>query len=108
MLKRDDAQAGALGGLDENWTRVEGLRVRYFHGGSGPAIVFLHGLLGYSFNWRRVLPQVAQSHEVFVPDLPGAGFSECNSKLDCRLSASARRLLGFLDALGIQAADLIA
>jgi len=107
MLKSDYTRSGSPGGFDERWTRVNGLRVRFLHAGSGPAIVLVHGLLGYSSNWRRVIPDLAKSYQVFVPDLPGAGFSECSSKLDCRLSASAARLLEFLDALGIDSADIV-
>ena len=107
MHKRDDHVVNPREGIDEKWAQVEGLRVRFWQVGFGPAIVLVHGLLGYSFNWRRVIPDLAKSHKVFVPDLPGAGFSECSSALDCRLSASARRLLAFLDGAGINSCDLV-
>jgi 4,5:9,10-diseco-3-hydroxy-5,9,17-trioxoandrosta-1(10),2-diene-4-oate hydrolase len=94
-------------GTDEKWVHVEGLRLCFWRAGSGPAIVLVHGLLGYSFNWRRVISNLAKRHKVFVPDLPGAGFSECSSALDSSLSASARRLLAFLDAVGIESCDLV-
>jgi pimeloyl-ACP methyl ester carboxylesterase len=64
-------------------------------------------LLGYSFSWRQVIPNLAGQFEVFAPDLPGAGFSDCDPKLDCRLSSAAKRLLGFLDAVGITSCDLV-
>ena len=108
MLKQFEKQAGLPAGIDERWTEVAGLRVRFLHGGTGSPLVLVHGLLGYSFNWRRILSRLAQSYEVFVPDLPGSGFSECSSKLDYRLSASAARLLQFLDAVEIQSADVVA
>src|SRR5262245_29900983 len=101
MLMREDPQPATLTGVDENWTTIQGSGVRFLHVGSGPPIVLVHGLLGYSFNWRRILHQLAQSYEVFVPDLPGSGFSDCSSKLNCRLSGAAERLLQFLDAVGI-------
>ena len=107
MPKWNDVNSGNQAGFDENWTLVEGLHVRFLHAESGPAIVLVHGLLGYSFNWRRIIPRLAQKSEVFAPDLPGSGFSECSSRLDCSLTASARRLLGFLDAVGITSATLI-
>lgn len=107
MLIRDEMVSGLQAGFDENWARVEGLRVRFLHAGSGPAIVLVHGLLGYSFNWRRIIPDLAKDYEVFAPDLPGAGFSECNATMDCSLPASARRLLAFMDAVGVDSAYLV-
>ena len=84
-----------------------GLRIEYQHAGSGPALVLLHGLLGYSFSWRRVIPKLSSNREVFAPDMPGAGFSECRDDLDCRLAAAAGRLLTFLDSLQIERCDLV-
>jgi pimeloyl-ACP methyl ester carboxylesterase len=93
--------------FSEKWINVDGLRVRYLHAGHGSPLVLVHGLLGYSANWRRVIPLFAQHYEVFTPDLPGSGLSECGNHLDCRLPAAAGRLLGFLDAVGIKQCDLI-
>ncbi len=91
----------------EEWTEISGLRARFYRTGAGPAMVLLHGLLGYSFNWRQVIPQLAKRHEVFIPDMPGSGFSECSSRLDCRLSSSTDRLLEFFEAVGIHSCDLV-
>jgi pimeloyl-ACP methyl ester carboxylesterase len=92
--------------FSEKWVEVEGMHVRYLHSGHGSPLVLVHGLLGYSANWRRVIPLLAQNYEVFAPDLPGSGLSECDSKLDCRLSSAADRLRRFLDALGIGVCDV--
>jgi pimeloyl-ACP methyl ester carboxylesterase len=91
----------------ERYVQADGLRIRFWHAGSGPALVLIHGLLGYSFSWRRVIPNLAQDWEVFAPDMPGTGFSECRADLDCRLMGAAQRLLAFLDAAGIPACDLV-
>lgn len=84
-----------------------GLRVQFRRAGSGPALVLVHGLLGYSFSWRSVIPILACQREVFALDMPGDGFSECRSDLDCRLTGAAHRLLSFLYAAGIQSCDLV-
>jgi pimeloyl-ACP methyl ester carboxylesterase len=85
----------------------DGLRFCYERQGQGGALVLVHGLLGYSFSWRHVLPLFARTWEVFAPDLPGAGYSDCDPKLDCRLSSAATRLVSFLDAVGIVCCDLV-
>jgi pimeloyl-ACP methyl ester carboxylesterase len=89
------------------WTKVNGLRVRFAHAGTGPALILVHGLLGYSFSWRQVIPTLAENFEVFATDLPGSGFSDCDPTLECRLASAAMRLLGFLDAAGITSCDLV-
>jgi len=94
-------------GCREDWIPVDDLKIRYWRAGAGPALVLLHGLLGYSFSWRRAIPILAAEFEVFAPDLPGAGFSELSCYLDCRLSAAGDRLRGFLDACGIKSCDLV-
>jgi pimeloyl-ACP methyl ester carboxylesterase len=91
----------------EQWIQVQGLQVRFWHSGAGPVLVLVHGLLGYSFSWRHVIPILARNAEVFAPDMPGAGFSECTLGLDGRLASAARRLLGFLDAAEIANCDLV-
>lgn len=91
----------------EGWVQADGLRMRFWRAGSGPALILVHGLLGYSFSWRGVVPLLSQDREVFVPDMPGAGFSECRADLDCQLMGTARRLLAFLDTMGIRSCDLV-
>lgn len=43
--------------------------------GSGPAIVLLHGWLGSSYHWRRVVPLLADRFQLVVPDMRGYGES---------------------------------
>jgi len=54
-----------------------------------------------------VLDRFSQQREVFALDMPGAGFSDCSSAVDARLSAAADRLLQFLDVQGIKSCDLV-
>lgn len=84
-----------------------GLQVKFRRAGAGSALVLVHGLLGYSFSWRNAIPILARHRQVFAPDMPGAGFSECRRDLDCRLASAADRLLAFLDAISIDSCDLV-
>lgn len=81
--------------------------MRYLRQGSGPPLVLVHGLLGYSFSWRYVMPALAEYATVYAVDLLGAGFSDRPPDLDCRLRPSAERLIRFLDLAGIQQLDLL-
>jgi pimeloyl-ACP methyl ester carboxylesterase len=94
-------------GIHEHQAEVEGHRMRFLHGGSGPPLLLVHGLLGYSFSWRFNLPVLAKQFMVFAPDLLGAGFSERVPGVDCSMTAIAWRLLQFLRGQGIESFDLL-
>lgn len=86
---------------------VEGARMRYLRAGSGPPLVLLHGLLGYSFSWRFTMPVLGRYATVYAVDMLGAGFSARPSGIDASMRGDARRLLQFVDAVGISTFDLL-
>jgi pimeloyl-ACP methyl ester carboxylesterase len=75
-------------GDDSTWTTIDwpsltreelilGRRVNVIDsGGSGPPLLFLHGLGGLWQNWLLNLPAFMGTHRVIAPDLPGFGGSE--------------------------------
>jgi pimeloyl-ACP methyl ester carboxylesterase len=93
--------------VEECWMELDGARMRYLRAGSGPALILLHGLLGYSFSWRFTIPAVARYFTVYAPDMLGAGFSDRPAVLDHCMDATARRLLRFIDTLGVSSFDLL-
>jgi pimeloyl-ACP methyl ester carboxylesterase len=92
---------------EERIAQVEGARMRYLQAGSGPALILLHGLMGYSFSWRFNIPALSRHFTVYAPDLLGTGFSDRPAQLDCRLCAIAERVLNFLQAVGVSKFDLL-
>jgi len=88
----------------ERWCTVGGHTFRYLVTGSGPPVLLLHGLLGFSFSWRRNLGPLSQCGTLYAVDALGAGYSDHPSPLDCGLEAQAERMLGLMDALGIDEA----
>ena len=93
--------------VEERWITLNGARMRYLYAGSGPALLLVHGLLGYSFSWRFTIPTLAQHASVYAVDLLGTGFSDRPPDLDCSFRASAQRLLRFMDATDIASCDLL-
>ncbi len=81
--------------------------MRYLRAGSGPPLLLLHGLLGYSFSWRFALPVLAEKATVYAVDMPGAGFSDRPAYPISTFRAHAERLLRFLDGVGIESCDLL-
>ena len=80
--------------------QTEHVPVRYFEGGQGKPLVYLHGAGGLDLE-MNFLTALAEKHHVFAPQLPGYGDSE-----EC---AELRDMLDFtlhgwdvVDALGIK------
>jgi pimeloyl-ACP methyl ester carboxylesterase len=94
-------------GVEECWMDFDGARMRYLRAGSGPALILLHGLLGYSFSWRYALPALAPYATVYAPDLLGAGFSDRPPGIDHSMRGTARRVLRFIEKLGLESFDLL-
>lgn len=53
-----------------------GVELNVAVGGSGPAVVLLHGFPQTHYMWREVARQLADQHTVVVPDLRGYGESD--------------------------------
>ncbi len=83
-----------------------GVRVHYRRAGEGPALVLIHGLVGSARNWEQNVEFLAQDATVYALDLANMGESERVAGLDAGLEATADRVAAFMDALGIEAADV--
>jgi pimeloyl-ACP methyl ester carboxylesterase len=105
-VRHPDA-AKPAGGCEECWMDFDGARMRYLRAGSGPALILLHGLMGYSFSWRFTMPALAPYATVYAPDLLGAGFSDRPKGIDHSMRGTALRVLRFIRNLEIQSFDLL-
>ncbi|ACU72524.1 alpha/beta hydrolase fold protein [Catenulispora acidiphila DSM 44928] len=63
-------------GFSEHKTDVGGIGIDYVIGGHGPTLVLLHGYPQTWYEWRDVMPALAEHYTVIAPDLPGAGRSD--------------------------------
>jgi len=111
ILSRFDSEttsAPALGaGVEERWMDLDGARMRYLRAGSGPPVILLHGLLGYSFSWRFTIPALAPYATAYALDMMGAGFSDRPHGIDHSMQGTAQRVLQFVARLGISSFDLV-
>lgn len=66
--------------MSEPWTHhhrvVNGFRMHYVAAGSGYPLVLLHGWPQSWYEWRKVIPALAERFTVIAPDLRGLGDSE--------------------------------
>jgi pimeloyl-ACP methyl ester carboxylesterase len=93
--------------VEEHWLELAGGRMRYLKAGSGPALILIHGLMGYSFSWRFTIPALAPHATVYAIDNLGAGLSTASDEMDYTIRATAEHVLQFADALGIKDFDLL-
>jgi pimeloyl-ACP methyl ester carboxylesterase len=101
------ATATSTESVNECWMDLDGARMRYLRAGSGPPLILLHGLLGYSFSWRFAIPALAPYATVYAPDLLGSGFSDRPVGMDHSMHATALRVLKFVHNLGLASFDLL-
>jgi pimeloyl-ACP methyl ester carboxylesterase len=82
--------------------------VRYEDVGSGPAVVFIHGLLVNGKLWRKVTPELSGSARCIVPDLP-LGSHEIPLKPDADLSVDgvAQLVADLLEALDLRDVTIV-
>jgi len=73
-------------------------------------VVFLHGLLGYSFSWRHNLEVFARNRTVYAVDLLGMGYSDRPEPGDISysLSDTAERMMAWMRSLSLYSADMVA
>jgi pimeloyl-ACP methyl ester carboxylesterase len=85
---------------------VNGETLHYVKSGTGPAVVFVHYLGGFSRQWRRQIAALEDRFTCIAFDQRGYGYSSFNGRWDPENSAAD--LKSGLDALGIEEAHFVA
>jgi pimeloyl-ACP methyl ester carboxylesterase len=93
-------------GLEPSELSLHGHRVSYRTGGSGPALLLLHGITNSSETWEHVAPLLAERFTVIAPDLLGHGES-ATPRGDYSLGAHASGARDVLTSLGIERATVV-
>ena len=87
--------------------RVEADGVQVFYREAGPAdapvVLLLHGFPTSSFQYRELIPLLADRYRVIAPDLPGFGFTEvpANRVYHYTFDALAKTIFAFTNALNL-------
>ena len=82
-------------------------RIAYVEHGSGPAALFVHGVLLNSHLWRHQLAALSDIRRCIAVDLLAHGDTEIAPDQDVSVTANAHMLAHFLDALSIDRVDLV-
>lgn len=86
--------------------QADGLEVFYREAGpaDAPVILLLHGFPASSFQYRELIPRLADRYRVIAPDLPGFGFTEvpAGRKYVYSFDSLARTIEAFTEVLGLK------
>ena len=85
---------------------LHGHELSYLDSGTGPVVLFIHGILGSRRNWAQLIDRIDDNHRVIVPDLFGHGES-AKPVGDYSLGAHAATMRDLLDRLGIERVTLV-
>jgi len=86
--------------------KTDGATIYVRVGGSGPAVVMLHGFADTGDMWVPLAGAMMKDHTVIVPDLRGMGLSS-HPAAGYDKKTEARDIAAVMDKLNVQKADLV-
>jgi pimeloyl-ACP methyl ester carboxylesterase len=95
-----------LDGVEHRFVDLPGLRMHVAEAGSGEPVLLLHGFPQHWWEWRKVIPGLAEHYRVICPDLRGAGWSDAPRKGYGRDQLVAD-VVALLDELGLDRVRVI-
>ena len=90
-----------------NQVKTSSGSIAYAEQGEGPVALFVHGVLLNNHLWRHQLSHLSDIRRCIAPDLLAHGATEGTPGGDVSVTANARMLKEFLDALSIDKVDLV-
>ena len=88
------------------WVNVQDRWMNVVDIGSGPPVIFIHGLSGCWQNWLEQIPLFARDHRVIAVDLPGFGHSDMPVET-ISISGYADAIDELMEKLDIDAARIV-
>src|SRR5690242_14015522 len=88
--------------------RIQADGVTVFYREAGPVdaqvVLLMHGFPTSSFQYRELIPRLADRYRVIAPDLPGFGFTDVPADRNYKYTfdALANTILAFTDALHLK------
>jgi pimeloyl-ACP methyl ester carboxylesterase len=97
----------AVDGVTHRWVEARGLRFHVAEAGSGDdPVLLLHGWPQHWYEWRDLMPALADRHRVLAMDLRGFGWSDA-PRDGYEKENLATDVLAVLDGLGLERVKLV-
>lgn len=93
---------------DGEFLELRGHRIFCRQGGSGEAVVCLHGFPAASWEWHKLWPELTRNHRVIAPDFLGFGWSEKPATRDYSILDQADLVESLIRHLDVDAVHLLA
>jgi pimeloyl-ACP methyl ester carboxylesterase len=94
--------------MDHKQCIVDGAAIAYTETGSGPAIVFVHGVYVTGALWDDVVRQLGTKFRCVVPTWPLGGHEPVAEDVDLGCAAAARRIAHLLEVLDLHDVTVVA
>ncbi len=97
----------AVEGVTHRWVEARGLRFHIAEAGAGDdPVLLLHGWPQHWYEWRHLMPALADRHRVLAMDLRGFGWSDAPRR-GYEKENLASDVLAVLDELGLERVKLV-
>jgi pimeloyl-ACP methyl ester carboxylesterase len=91
-----------------NYATVNGVRLHYAELGSGPLVILLHGFPQCWYQWRYVIPRLAEHFHVVAPDMRGYNESDKPPGIaSYTIKALTQDVASLIEALGEERAHIV-
>lgn len=86
---------------------IDGNAIAYYRSGKGEPIVFVHGIMTYSFIWRKMIPFLSPHYDIILIDLLGSGASAIPLNEDLSLKRQAHMIYKVCLKLGLKRVHMV-
>ncbi|MDT5082948.1 MAG: hypothetical protein QOJ80_7585 [Mycobacterium sp.] len=88
--------------------RVDGLDVEYADSGTGPTVLFVHGVYVTGAVWNDVVNELGDGFRCIAPTWPLGAHSTSTEGADLGAEAASRRIMHFVEALDLSEVTVVA
>jgi pimeloyl-ACP methyl ester carboxylesterase len=94
--------------MTSHTTRVDGLDIEYADTGSGPTILFVHGVYVTGALWDDVIAELGEGFRCIAPTWPLGAHTTKTDGADIGAEAASRRIVHFIKALDLTEVTVVA